>query len=305
MIRLRATVTTMTTDTASLTFRPLVDADVPAAVRLSTQAGWNQTAADWRRLLAGWPRSCLGACTDGLVATGTLATLATAAAAPTGWIGMILVDERSRGRGHGGAMMRELLRIARSLGLAGVGLDATDLGRPVYEKLGFVPHSGLCRWMRTCQTAAPHAAVGPWIRPLSDEDWPAITALDVRGAGVDRLPLLRPLAAEPGATAVVAVERDRPVAFGFSRPGRTARAIGPVVADTAEAAAAVTRALLASAGDAAVLVDMPDGSPLEPWVQAAGFSVTRRVTRMLLPLESAPATLVSPQVHAVVSFELG
>jgi GNAT superfamily N-acetyltransferase len=295
----------MTTDAAAPMFQPLLDADVPAALRLSTQAGWNQTAADWRRLLTGWPRSCLGGYTAGLVATGTLATFATAAAAPTGWIGMILVDDCCRGRGHGGAMMRELLRIARSMGLAGVGLDATDLGRPVYEKLGFVPHAGLSRWMRTCQPAEPDAAVGPGIRPLSDEDWPAITALDVRGVGVERLPLLRPLATEPGATAVVAVERGRPVAFGFSRPGRTARAIGPVVADTAEAAAAVTRALLASASDAAILIDMPDGSPLEPLVQAAGFSVTRRVTRMLLPLESAPATLVSPRVHAVVSFELG
>jgi hypothetical protein len=35
-----------------LSFDLLTEADVDAAVALSTEAGWNQTEADWRRLLA-------------------------------------------------------------------------------------------------------------------------------------------------------------------------------------------------------------------------------------------------------------
>ena len=60
-----------------------------------------------------------------------------------GWVAMILVDPESRGRGIGTAIMSELL--ARTTGLASVGLDATPLGRPVYERLGFRPQGELVR----------------------------------------------------------------------------------------------------------------------------------------------------------------
>lgn len=295
----------MTIAERPLSFRPLASGDVPAAVRLSTQAGWNQTDADWRRLLCGWPETCLGGFADGLVATGTLATFASTTVRPTGWIGMILVDERHRGRGHGAAMMRELLHTARRMRLAGVGLDATDLGRPVYAKLGFVPHAGLSRWLRRATESSIAAPVPPEARPLEAADWPAVAALDSRALGVVRRPLLEGLAAEPGGMGIAAIDRGRLAAFGLARPGRTARAIGPVVAEHAATSAAVLAGLLAAMDDADVLIDLPDGSPLEPAVRSAGFAVARRVTRMLLPIESAPATLLSPLAHAAASFELG
>jgi len=285
--------------------RRLAEADLPAAVRLSTQAGWNQTAADWRRLLMGWPDGCLAAFDPALLATGTLATFAATAAPPTGWIGMILVEERHRGRGHGGAMMRRLLEMALAMRLAGVGLDATDMGRPVYEKLGFRPHSTLCRWLGSPPLAAAIGGADTRLRPLLPADWPAVATLDRQATGVERLPLLRGLAAEPAAAAVVSVEGDHVTGFGLSRAGRTARAIGPVVARTAAIADSVATALLAATDDEPMIIDVPEGSPLETVVEAAGFSVMRRVTRMLLPIAGTPASLVSPLVHAVVSFELG
>ena len=39
--------------------RRLVQADVQAALQLSMQAGWNQTADDWSMLLQLAPHSCL------------------------------------------------------------------------------------------------------------------------------------------------------------------------------------------------------------------------------------------------------
>ena len=42
----------MTDAELSFEIRGMLDADVEAAVGLSSNAGWNQTSADWLRLLA-------------------------------------------------------------------------------------------------------------------------------------------------------------------------------------------------------------------------------------------------------------
>src|SRR5262245_45751116 len=92
-----------------LDIRPLQLTDIPAALLLSTQAGWNQLDADWRRLIDLWPETCIAGCEDGkLVATGTLATYG----ADIAWVGMILVDESCRGRGLGGAIFDAIIALA-------------------------------------------------------------------------------------------------------------------------------------------------------------------------------------------------
>ena len=54
--------------------------DLPAALELSTLAGWNQTADDWRLLLELAPSGCFGIEVDGrVVATATLTSSASTA----------------------------------------------------------------------------------------------------------------------------------------------------------------------------------------------------------------------------------
>src|SRR5690606_6337112 len=97
---------------------------------------------DWSRLLALWADGCLAGWVDGaLVATAVLAVYRPGMA----WVGMVLVDEAYRGRGYGGRMMDAVLGAADRTGVSRVGLDATDLGRPVYLKRGFVDAVGVER----------------------------------------------------------------------------------------------------------------------------------------------------------------
>ena len=57
-----------------LTIKPLTQADMPGARRLSDAAGWNQLDVDWQRLIALWPATTLAGWLDGqLVATASLA----------------------------------------------------------------------------------------------------------------------------------------------------------------------------------------------------------------------------------------
>ena len=232
-----------------LTIDPLTRPDVESALRLSTQAGWNQTAADWHRLLDLWPASCLAGRVGGrLVATATLAAYpgASPGRGRLGWVGMVLVDEAYRGRGYGTAILDASLDLGRGAGVPVVGLDATHLGRPLYVQRGLVDAAGIERWsiQRTPQSAPPRAP--SLTRALTEADWPSLLMLDRTATGVDREPLLRHLVGEPGVRACVHSPLGEPVeAFALLRPGRVAAHVGPVVATGRVAAEAVIDALLA------------------------------------------------------------
>ena len=290
-------------------FRPLTPGDIPGALHLSTQAGWNQLAADWNRLVTLWPETCMGGIEAGrLVVSGTLATFGAEVRPPIAWIGMILVEEDQRGKGLGTAMMKLLLDAARSRQVRAVGLDATDMGKPVYEKLGFVTHSIVNRWMSGSGPRPGSVGVGLLpTRPFTPELWPAADLLDQHAVGVSRQSLFRRLLTEEGAAARVVMEHGRVTAFGFARDGRTARYIGPIVAGNPAAASAMFAGLFPEDRQAVrTLIDVPEHSPLCEILRNAGFSVQRRLTRMLLPLDGTPPqSLMSEMVYAGAGFELG
>jgi len=56
-----------------------------------------------------------------------------------------------RHRGVATHILRMLIKSARSRGVTSISLEATGMGRPLYEKLGFVPMEPKwnCRWMPT------------------------------------------------------------------------------------------------------------------------------------------------------------
>ena len=59
----------------------------------------------------------------------------------SGWVGNISVPEEFRGRGIGGALTDRCIDAAVSVGCTGLQLFATDMGKPLYVKRGFVPAS--------------------------------------------------------------------------------------------------------------------------------------------------------------------
>ena len=76
--------------------------DVVLGLRLSRQAGWNQTEADWQRLLSFEPKGCFVAELDGC-AVGTTTTCVLGRVA---WIAMVLVDQDARGKGVSTQLLR-------------------------------------------------------------------------------------------------------------------------------------------------------------------------------------------------------
>jgi GNAT superfamily N-acetyltransferase len=109
----------------------MAQADVPLGMRLSGEAGWNQTPDDWQRLLAlagdgAWVAECGGT----PVGTTLICRFGTVA-----WVAMVLVDETFRGRGIGRALVERAIAFADAGGVTSLWLDATEAGRGLYEAL--------------------------------------------------------------------------------------------------------------------------------------------------------------------------
>jgi len=60
---------------SQLRIQPLRSDDLPQALRLSTQAGWNQLIPDWQRRIDLWPGQCLGGWIDDSLIDGLLSDI--------------------------------------------------------------------------------------------------------------------------------------------------------------------------------------------------------------------------------------
>jgi GNAT superfamily N-acetyltransferase len=278
----------------ALDLEPLAEADLDDALALSTQAGWNQLRVDWERLLALDAAAVAGRVDGEVVATATALGYDGAA-----WIGMVLVEESHRSQGYGTRVFRAALEAARGT----VGLDATDLGVPVYRKEGFRAVRPITRWCGT--PTASSAAVDVDVEPF--EAAAVVAGLDRTACGVDREALLSRLLAEAGTVGLLARAGDEIDGYAVLRPGREHAHLGPVVADDP----GTVRALLGAAGarhDGSLLVDALGEGAVDAdgerggTLAAAGLSVQRRLTRMT---RDGTDPLGGPRTVAAAGFELG
>lgn len=282
----------------SLEIERLTADDVDDARRLSTQAGWNQTRADWERLLDLFPDTCFaGRLGDELVATSTLATYG-----DVGWIGMVLVDEAHRRQGYGSELFERALDAAHDRGLDVVGLDATDAGREVYRQYGFEPVVGIDRWSGSLRNAANVGTDGVSGRIVSLDGVEPIASFDRMHVGVDRSALLEHVVTADGATALRLVRDGRTRGYAVVRPGRTRKQVGPIVAASSDAASALLSSV-AERTDERVIVDALRGDRIESLLCQFGLDVQRRLHRMT---EGEPRSVLGGEaVVAAAGFEWG
>jgi len=265
----------------------MTEADLEFADTVRAAAGWNQTADDWRRFLATEPGGCFVAEWDGTRA-GTATT--TVYGVELAWIGMVLVHPEYRRRGIGRALLEGCLEALRARGVRCIKLDATPLGKRVYDGLGFRDEWTLRRWnhpdvrLPAQQTALADA---PWVSSL--EEAQQIGALDEAAFGVSRLGLLRALANSGSRARVLRLESGQVAGFGLSRPGARARYLGPVVAESPQAGLRLVEALLGEGDGQGVYWDIPDPNlAAVEWAQGHGFSVQRPLIRMYWGENRAP-----------------
>jgi len=178
--------------------------DLAFADSVRALAGWNQTLDDWERFLAMEPQGCFLAEWNGAPA-GTATT--TIYGPDLAWIGMVLVHPDHRRRGLGRALLERCLKYLGERGVRCLKLDATPLGKRMYDGLGFKEEWTLTRW-ECARVHSPATALDSAIRSWADADLPQIDRLDAAAFGVPRERIVRALA-----------EQSRCALAGESEPG--------------------------------------------------------------------------------------
>jgi hypothetical protein len=242
-------------------------------MRLKERVGWNQLEADWQRLIELDPGGDFVAEFDGTA----VGTVTTCRFGPVAWVAMMVVDERFRSRGIGRALMVQALSVLDSRGVVSVRLDATPLGRPLYESLGFTLETTFTRFQGSFLPAEP----GPGL-PVVHKDGvlEPICALDRSVTGTDRTQLLRRLAAEHPQSLAIVSDGAGVAGFLMSRPGAHARQIGPCITHPESGPLLFDEARRRYAGEP-VFIDIPvDNTRATPQAAALGLTAGRQLMRM-------------------------
>jgi RimJ/RimL family protein N-acetyltransferase len=253
------------------TIRKLEPRDIAAILALASAAGWNQTAADIEMLLRLAPDGCFGIECDGVVA----ATTSLLPIAPReAWLGMVLTGDAFRRRGFARRLVEHALEAANSMHIPTIGLDATDMGRPLYASFGFCDEQPVERWSGRLQK---------------------------RRTGTDSLPTESPLLRELAARSDVFAEAD---AYLMTRPGMRAHYIGPFVApDPAAAESLIRSAFETPRGETYFWDVLPQNVKAVQLLQRLGFERVRSLVRMV----RGPALPRADEhtIYAIRGFELG
>jgi GNAT superfamily N-acetyltransferase len=258
----------------------MVPADLQQAVNLSQAAQWNQTEADWQRVLNLADCFCIEL--DGQV-------VASASAIVYGkrelaWIGMVLTLPEHRGKGLASTLMRATLDHCSDVSC--VKLDATEAGAPVYRKFGFEDECIVERWSRPASAPCPTSDLTSGGHADLD--------LDRQAFGTDRAALL------------ASFENVCATGNGFAmhRPGRQAAQFGPCVSETYESAQQLAAWATGQYPQTPMFWDLFESHPASREIaHSLRFAPARRLLRMTLAgknIDHDPSL-----IYAMSGFEFG
>jgi len=208
----------------------------------------------------------------------------------TGWIGGVCVVPEARRRGLGGALTAAGVAWLRERGAGTVLLYATELGRPVYERLGFVADGAADLW----SGRAPEPVFVPGLRAGGEGDLAAALALDRAATGEDRSAVARRLWSTR-AFVFAGANGLRGAAIGGRFGGGTV-----VAADDEAGRALLATSLATQVGEVRAATPSANVAAAET-LGAAGFRPELTTPRMRL----GPATAPGPSDCSVCSTSSG
>jgi len=257
---------------AELRLRDMTPTDLAASHALSSEAQWPHRLEDWDLMLS------VG---FGVVAERDGKIVGTTMAWPYGpdaaTLGMVIVSQASRGGGVGRKLMDA---IRAQLGERAILLNATEVGLPLYRKLGFEP-VGTIHQHQGAAFSVPIAQLrrGERVRPLGANDAAAVIELDRRATGLVRTELMSALL--KSGQGVILDRGGEAAGFALFRRFGRGYAIGPVVSPDRDGAKALISHWLGSNAGMFIRVDIPGDSGLSEWLEGLGLKEVDRVTSMI------------------------
>jgi GNAT superfamily N-acetyltransferase len=279
--------------TPAIEIRLLFESDIPSAMRLKEAAGWNQTEADWRRLLSLQPDGCFGAVRDGRLVGTTTTTIYGELA----WIGMVLVDPEYRRQGIASELMSVALDYLKEK-VETIKLDATALGEPVYKKLGFAVESKVERWSGSVGSTQRDAQI-----VIDRESVRELLQLDRRAFGADRSKLIESLMTDACVAPVLLRAADDGLSgYALARGGTSKTYVGPVVVSEPQLVETLLDQVLSQLPGREIYIDINRECVADMRLLSdRGFVKERDLIRMV----KGPSRKTSPLVVAIAGPEIG
>jgi len=276
--------------------RLLVAADIPAAMRLKEAAAWNQTEADWRRLLSLEPNGCFGAVRDSQLVGTTTTTIYGELA----WIGMVLVEPQQRRQGIAAQLVNVALEYLSGK-VETVKLDATALGQPVYEKLGFEVESEVERWSGSATSALTEVEGQPVLDQAAVRE---LLELDRTAFAADRSHLIAQLLTEACVAPVLLRAADGALTgYALARDGSKKTYVGPVVAKDRQVIGTLLDQMFAQLAGREIYIDVNKECVADTrMLSERGFVKERDLVRMV---KGRAGRKTSPLVVAIAGPEVG
>jgi len=253
---------------ADLSLREATLDDLPVIGSLRESVGW--TAPGWAlRAVIGVPYARCVVIDDG---TAPVAVGSGIAYGPLGFVGNMVVDAAHRRRGIGSAVLDAVTGFLEGAGCGRIELNATDQGRPLYERHGFtsIGTSATTRIPRTT-TLTPDATTA--VRGAKPVDLDSLAEYDRQRFGGDRRMILAVLLGDPAARVVIA-ERGA-VTAGYACIQNLPSRVGPMLADDPRVAETLLIEAFAHqpATDALRLNLPPNNAPGAEWLRGLGVDV--------------------------------
>ncbi|MDH1171305.1 GNAT family N-acetyltransferase [Pantoea agglomerans] len=194
-------------------------------------------------------------------------------------LGLIIVDNQQQGRGLGKQLMLAQLE---KLPDCNVRLHATEMGKGLYEKLGFVSCGEIRQHQTRAVTTLPEPVIpaGLQLRPATLADHATLVTLDQQAHGMHRPALFDHLLRD---CQTVLLQDDQQQIQGFASLRRFGHgwAIGPIIAGDFAVAQALVASLMQSLQGEFLRIDTDAALPMAAWLQSLG-----------IPQVDAPTTMV-------------
>lgn len=266
-------------------------------LRLSTQAGWNQTISEWNLILNDPASICLCAELDNQV----IATAAAIHYSPEfTWIAMVLTDSNFRNRGVGKQLLSNLFD---SIGNQhDIKLDATSMGQRVYRLFGFMEEYKIIRFMHS--SIAPDFPQNENIKMASGQDYSYLTQSDKTRFGADRSGFFKWMQIHFSRYTYLITENDEINGFIMGREGKNYVHLGPLIATSITYATKLVEYTLSLHHALPVIMDVPEyNKELISWMESKGFSRQREFIRMYKNKKENAASL--PHHYLIAGPEFG
>jgi GNAT superfamily N-acetyltransferase len=269
-------------DNFTFKIRSMITDDLKQAIGLSDSEGWNQTEKDWKLLLENPGNICIVAeYNNKVIGTATALNHSNKIA----WIGMVLVDKSFRGRGVGKMLLTNIIGALKNVD--SIKLDATPIGLPLYQKLGFIDEYKIYRMINPSLQSFKKQAFNYEPVNIDLENFSDVLKLDKRIFGTARTYLLQTLLRNYPEKAYLIKRNKKLDGYMFGRDGIRFNYIGPVFALSHESARILILKALESLNNQPVALDiLQDKEGLFKWLEMLGFVKQRHFIRMNLKSNS-------------------